>query len=159
MELKASWSLLIRGINSSIPRFPMAAAGLGSARLAKCSGYFQSEFHPLITFCHQSVTENTQLQSFTMKHASLCAFKQVNLAATNQQTNSQNKITSSTSDQTTSDPLPVTLSPAPCQPNTLTHDWSFRMLPGLFLSSHWLSPVSKPRREQYDWSSELPISF
>lgn len=51
MELKASWSLLIRGINSSIPRLPMVSDSLSARRnglaAARRSGYFQVfNFHP-----------------------------------------------------------------------------------------------------------------
>lgn len=98
MELKASWSLLIRGIKSSIPRLPMVSDRLSARRngltAARRSGYFQVfNFHPSNTSrsdCQRLITHKT-LADARRKRITAHSLRSVHWSEDQSFVNSQNK--------------------------------------------------------------------
>lgn len=163
MELKASWSLLIRGIKSSIPRLPMVSDRLSARRnglaAARRSGYSQVfNFHPSNTsrsVCQRLITHKS-LADRQMTRITAHSLRSVLWSEDQSFVNSQNKTSryhpvrrhpTSTGDA----------SPASCQPMSCCLIGPTERF--LVCSVFWLAQPSflTQTAEEYYWTALMSI--
>jgi len=152
MELKASWSLLIRGIKSSIPRLPMVSDRLSARRnglaAARHSGYSQVfNFHPSNTsrsVCQRLITHKL-LANWQMARITANSLRSVLWSEDKSFVNSQNKTSRyhpvRRHPTSTGDASPASCQPMSCCPiGPTSASWcvlSFDWLNLLFDSNCW----------------------
>ncbi len=165
MELKASWSLLIRGIKSSIPRLPMVSDRLSARRnglaAARRSGYFQVfSFHPSNTsrsVSQSQITDKTLADGQTTRIRAH-SLRSVHWSEDQSFVNSQNKTSryhpvrrhpTSTGDS----------SPASCQP--MSWDPIGPTERFLVCSVFWLARSSflPLTTDECDWTAHVSVYF